>query len=63
MATFEIHKGVDAPVEFKGLKSQYLFICAGGLIGSFLLLVILYMSGVGQLTCLFVGGDAHLPPE
>ena len=56
MTTFEIHKGVDAPVEFKGLKSQYLFICAGGLIGSFLLLVILYMSGVGQLTCLFVGG-------
>ena len=47
---------MDAPVEFKGLKSQYLFICAGGLIGSFLLLVILYMSGVGQFLCLGVGG-------
>ena len=56
MATFEIHKGVDAPVEFKGLKSQYLFICAGGLIGAFLIVVILYMSGAGQLSCLLGGG-------
>lgn len=55
MAAFEIHKGVDAPVEFKGLKSQYLFICAGGLIGAFLVVVVLYMCGVGQLTCLLVG--------
>ncbi len=55
MATYEIHKGVDAPVEFKGLKSQYLFICAGGLIGAFLIVVVLYMCGVGQLTCLVVG--------
>lgn len=55
MATYEIHKGVDAPVEFKGLKSQYLFICAGGLIGAFLIVVVLYMCGEGQLTCLIVG--------
>ena len=55
MATFEIHKGVDAPVEFKGLNGQYLFICAGGLIGAFLIVVILYMSGAGQLSCLLVG--------
>ena len=46
MTTFEIHKGVDAPVEFKGLRSQYLFICV----------VVLYMCGVGQFLCLGVGG-------
>ena len=40
MTTFEIHKGVDAPVEFKGLRSQYLFICARGLIGAFLIVVV-----------------------
>lgn len=44
MTTFEIHKGVDAPVEFKGLRSQYLFICAGGLIGAFLIVVVLYCA-------------------
>ena len=55
MTTFEIHKGVDAPVEFKGLRSQYLFICAGGLIGAFLIVVVLYMCGVGQFLCL--GGE------
>ena len=56
MTTFEIHKGVDPPVEFKGLRSQYLFICAGGLIGAFLIVVVLYMCGVGQFLCLGVGG-------
>lgn len=56
MTTFEIHKSVDAPVEFKGLRSQYLFICAGGLIGAFLIVVVLYMCGVGQFLCLGVGG-------
>lgn len=56
MTTFEIHKGVDAPVEFKVLRSQYLFICAGGLIGAFLIVVVLYMCGVGQFLCLGVGG-------
>ena len=49
MTTFEIHKGVDAPVEFKGLRSQYLF-------GAFLIVVVLYMCGVGQFLCLGVGG-------
>lgn len=55
MAAFDIHKGVDAPVEFKGLRSQYLFICAGGLIGSFLLIVAMNMVGFGHVVCLFTG--------
>ena len=55
MAAYTIHKGVDKPVEFKGLQSQYLFIFAGGLIGVFLLVVVLYMGGVNQLVCLGIG--------
>lgn len=55
MASYTIHKGVDKPVEFKGLQSQYLFIFAGGLIGVFLLVVVLYMGGVNQLVCVGIG--------
>jgi hypothetical protein len=48
MANYPINKGIGKPVEFKGLKSQYLFIFAGGLLSIFVLFVILYLAGVGQ---------------
>ena len=46
MAEFEINKGVGRDVEFKGLRAQYLFIFAGGLLAVFVMFVILYMAGV-----------------
>ncbi|MDC2611022.1 DUF4133 domain-containing protein, partial [Bacteroides ovatus] len=30
MAEYPINKGIGRPVEFKGLKAQYLFIFCGG---------------------------------
>lgn len=53
--TFEINKGVGRTVEFKGLKAQYLFIFAGGLLGMFVLVAVLYMIGLNQLVCLMLG--------
>ena len=53
---YPINKGVGKPAEFKGLKSQYLFIFAGGLLGMFILVVVLYLAGVGQLLCIGMGG-------
>lgn len=55
MATYEINKGVGRSVEFKGLRAQYLFIFAGGLLAVFIAVVILYMMGVGQVVCLMLG--------
>ena len=46
MAGYPINKGIGRPVEFKGLKAQYLFIFAGGLLALFVLFVILYMVGI-----------------
>ena len=45
MAEYPINKGIGRPVEFKGLKAQYLFIFCGGLLALFVLFVILYMVG------------------
>jgi hypothetical protein len=42
MAEYPINKGIGRPVEFKGLKAQYLFIFCGGLLALFVLFVILY---------------------
>ena len=48
MAEYPINKGIGRPVEFKGLKAQYLFIFCGGLLALFVLFVILYMVGIGH---------------
>ena len=45
MAEYMINKGVGKQVEFKGLRAQYVFIFAGGLLGVFVLFVVLYMMG------------------
>lgn len=43
------------------LKAQYLFIFAGGLLGTLILVMILYMAGVNSYICLFLGaGGASL---
>ena len=56
METYPINKGIGRSVEFQGLKSQYLFIFAGGLLALFVLFVILYMVGVNQWICIGFGG-------
>ena len=46
MSEYSINKGVGRSVEYKGLKAQYLFIFAIGLLSLFVLFVIMYVAGV-----------------
>ncbi|MCD7900247.1 MAG: DUF4133 domain-containing protein [Bacteroides sp.] len=55
MAEYSINKGIGRNAEFKGLKSQYLFIFAGGLLGVFVLFVVMYMIGIDQMVCIIFG--------
>lgn len=55
MADYPINRGIGKPVEFKGLKSQYLFIFAGGLLSVFVIFVIMYMVGISQWFCIGFG--------
>ncbi|MBA5793472.1 DUF4133 domain-containing protein [Flavobacterium sp. xlx-214] len=58
---YDINKGIGRTVEFKGLKAQYLFIFAGGLLGTLILVMILYMAGLNSYICLILGvGSATL---
>ena len=51
---YRINKGAGRPIEFKGLKSQYLFFFAGGLVSVFLAVVVLYMvSDCSTTSCAF----------
>lgn len=55
MAEYPINKGVGASVEFKGLKAQYLFVFAAGLLVVFVLFVVMYMAGISQWACIAFG--------
>jgi hypothetical protein len=57
---YPVNKGIGKPAEFKGLKSQYLFIFAGGLLGLFVVFVVMYMAGVGQWVCIGFGAVSAL---
>ena len=52
---YELNKGIGQSAEFKGLKAQYLFIFAGGLLALFVVFVVMYMAGVGQWVCITFG--------
>ena len=52
MAEYPVNRGIGKPVEFKGLKSQYLFIFAGGLLAVFVVFIVLFMAGVNQWVCI-----------
>lgn len=55
MAEYPINKGIGASVEFKGLRAQYLFVFAAGLLLLFVLFVIMYMAGISQWACIAFG--------
>jgi hypothetical protein len=57
---YSINKGIGKPAEFNGLKSQYLFIFAGGLLGLFIVFVVMFMAGVNQWACIVFGVTAAL---
>lgn len=53
MATvYEINKGINRSIEFKGIKAQYIMYLAAGLVGLLVLFAILYMTGVSIYICL-----------
>jgi hypothetical protein len=52
---YNVNKGIGKSVEFRGLKSQYLFLFAGGLLAVFVLFVIMYMVGIDQWVCIAFG--------
>lgn len=55
MISYPINKGVGKQVEFRGLTAQYLIIFAVGLLGSFVLLIVLFIAGISQWICITAG--------
>ena len=54
MATsiYKINKGINKPIEFRGLKAQYIWYLGGGLLVLLIVFAVLYICGVNTFICL-----------
>lgn len=53
-SVYSINKGINKPIEFKGLKAQYIWYLGGGLLALLILFAILYIAGVNTFLCLAI---------
>jgi hypothetical protein len=53
-AVYTINKGVNKPIEFRGLKAQYIWWLGGGVVLLLILFAILYFIGLNTFVCLGV---------
>jgi hypothetical protein len=59
--SYQINKGINKPIEFKGLKAQYIGYLGGGLVCLLVLFAILYLIGMAVYGCiLIIGGLGSL---
>jgi len=49
---YSINRGINKPIEFRGLKAQYIWYLGGGLLALLILFAILYICGVNTFVCL-----------
>ena len=59
--SYQINKGINRPIEFKGLKAQYIGYLGGGLVGLLVLFAVMYLIGLAIYLCiLIIGGLGSL---
>ncbi|MET3501322.1 hypothetical protein ABIC45_002934 [Mucilaginibacter rubeus] len=54
MAVYQINKGINKPIEFKGLKAQYIGYLAGGLVVLLIFFAVMYITGLPVFLCILV---------
>ena len=55
-SVYQINKGINQSIEFKGLKAQYIWYLGGGVVGLMILFAIFYIIGLPSIFCVgFIG--------
>lgn len=49
---YKINKGINRPIEFKGLKAQYIWYFGAGVLAQLILFALLYILGINPFLCL-----------
>ena len=55
---YQINKGINKSIEFKGLRAQYIWYFGGMVVILMVLFAILYIAGTNALICLAIIGTA-----
>jgi hypothetical protein len=53
-SVYKINKGINKPVEFRGLKAQYIWYLGAGLVILLILFALLYIIGLNTFFCVAV---------
>lgn len=53
-SVYHINKSINKPIEFKGLKAQYIWYLGGGLVAVLVLFAVLYICGTNMFICLLL---------
>ena len=56
---YKINKGINKPIEFQGLKAQYIWYLGGGLVALMILFAVMYIIGINSFICIgtvLIGG-------
>lgn len=57
MKEFEVHKGLQKPLVFKGVKGKFIYWLGGGVLGSFILTIISnFLFGILGAIIVFLAG-------
>lgn len=51
-SVYQINKGINKPIEFKGLKAQYIWYFGSGVMALLLFFAFLYIIGVNSFVCI-----------
>lgn len=51
---YRINKGINKPIEFKGLKAQYIWYLGAGVLALLIAFVILFILGLNPFLCLII---------
>lgn len=53
---YQINKGINQSIEFKGLKAQYIWYLGGGVVGLMIVFAILFFIGIPSFVCVAFTG-------
>ncbi|RKR08154.1 uncharacterized protein DUF4133 [Flavobacterium sp. 90] len=52
VSVYQINKGINKSIEFKGLKAQYIWYLGGGGVSLMIVFAILYIMGIPSIMCI-----------
>jgi hypothetical protein len=55
-SVYQINKGINQSIEFKGLKAQYIWYLGGGVIALMILFAVMYIVGLSSFVCVVIIG-------